>query len=289
MRHGRSPKRCKAPTCFWACPPAARLLILAIADQPLIFEGSEIAYDGGAGQPSVLSWPAWRGPPGARVARQPVDLGQYCEQLERRVGKAHEEMHLMIHKAKDCTRLVFTEKRAGRGKSERGDRHDRLISDDDRPISSLDRLLGTEIDSNLLAVTKQPRLAGGSVWRSSRPKNGQHILVPVPVPSLPRRLRWRLWHRAGSRGPPATPDSEPRFGGRSRKRTPFWRRRTLGVLLCPATNTVPDPHVQSEDVATRTREPFRGLGVAGRQPCALLTFSLRDTSRPVRACPMRVQ
>ena len=45
MRHGRSPKRCKAPTCFWACPPAARLLILAIADQPLIFEGSEIAYD----------------------------------------------------------------------------------------------------------------------------------------------------------------------------------------------------------------------------------------------------
>jgi hypothetical protein len=243
----------------------------------------------GAGQPSVLSWPAWRGPPGARVARQPVDLGQYCEQLERRVGKAHEVMHLMIHKAKDCTRLVFTEKRAGRGKSERGDRHDRLMSDDDRPISSLDRLLGTEIDSNLLAVTKQPRLAGGSVWRSSRPKSRQHVLVPVPVPSLPRRLRWRLWHRAGSRGPPATPDSEPRISGRSRKRSPFWRRRTLGVLLCPATNTVPDPHVQSEDVATRTREPFRGLGVAGRQPCSLLTFSLRDTSRPVRACPMRVQ
>lgn len=79
-------------------------------------------------------------------------------------------MHLMIHKAKDCTRLVFTEKRAGRGKSECGDRHDRLMSDDDRPISSLDRLLGTEIDSNLLAVTKQPRLAGGTVWRSSRPK-----------------------------------------------------------------------------------------------------------------------
>ena len=45
MRHGRSPKRCKAPTCFSACPPAARLLILAIADQPLIFEGSEIAND----------------------------------------------------------------------------------------------------------------------------------------------------------------------------------------------------------------------------------------------------
>jgi len=45
MRHGRSPKRCKAQPCFSACSPAARLLILAIADQPLISEGLEIAYD----------------------------------------------------------------------------------------------------------------------------------------------------------------------------------------------------------------------------------------------------
>jgi hypothetical protein len=44
------------------------------------------------------------------ATRQPVDLEQYCEQLERRVGKAHEVMHLMIHKRKDCKRLVFTEK-----------------------------------------------------------------------------------------------------------------------------------------------------------------------------------
>lgn len=223
----------------------------------------------GAGQPSVLSWPARRGPPGARVAGQPVDLGQYCEQLERRVGKAHEVMHLMIHKAKDCTRLVFTEKRAGRGKSERGDRHDRLMSDDDRPISSLDRLLGTEIDSNLLSGDQTTSSSGWVSVAFFQTQEWTTCPGSSAVPSLPRRLRWRLWHRAGSRGPPATPDSEPRFGGRSRKRSPFWRRRTLGVLLCPATNTVPDPHVQSEDVATRTREPFRGLGVAGRQPCAL--------------------
>ena len=100
MRHGRSPKRCKAPTCFSACPPAARLLILAIADQPLIFEGSEIAYDMALASLRKLSWPAWRGPLEPGVAGQPVDLEQYCEQLERRVGKAHEVMHLMIHKAK---------------------------------------------------------------------------------------------------------------------------------------------------------------------------------------------
>jgi len=121
---------------------------------------------------------------------------------------------------------VFTEKRAGRRKSERGERHDRLMSDDDRPISFLDRLLGTEI------------------WR--------------PISEALSFL------------------ASPNAGWASLQR-------------CPATNTVPGPHVQSKDVATRARQPFRGLGVAGRQPCALLTFSLRDTSRPVLACPMRVQ
>lgn len=99
MRHGRSPKPCKAPTCFSACPPAARLLILAIADQPLIFEGSEIAYDVVlASRPEAIvgsvARTAWSA--GRRGGR----MISYCEQLERRVGKAHEVMHLMIHKAK---------------------------------------------------------------------------------------------------------------------------------------------------------------------------------------------
>ena len=33
------------------------------------------------------------------VARKPVDIDQYREQLERRLGKAHEVMRIMIHKA----------------------------------------------------------------------------------------------------------------------------------------------------------------------------------------------
>ena len=33
------------------------------------------------------------------VAQQPVNLAEYREQLEKRLGKAHELMRLMIHKA----------------------------------------------------------------------------------------------------------------------------------------------------------------------------------------------
>lgn len=44
------------------------------------------------------------------VARQPVDLQQYREELERRLGKAHEVMRAMIHKAqRDPKRIVFPE------------------------------------------------------------------------------------------------------------------------------------------------------------------------------------
>jgi len=44
------------------------------------------------------------------VARQPVDLDQYRESLERRLGKAHEVMRFMIHKAqREPKRIVFTE------------------------------------------------------------------------------------------------------------------------------------------------------------------------------------
>jgi malate dehydrogenase (oxaloacetate-decarboxylating)(NADP+) len=44
------------------------------------------------------------------VAQRPVDLDEYREQLERRLGKAHEVMRVMIHKAqrKPC-RVVFPE------------------------------------------------------------------------------------------------------------------------------------------------------------------------------------
>lgn len=44
------------------------------------------------------------------VARQPVDLQQYREELERRLGKAHEVRRAMIHKAqRDPKRIVFPE------------------------------------------------------------------------------------------------------------------------------------------------------------------------------------
>jgi malate dehydrogenase (oxaloacetate-decarboxylating)(NADP+) len=49
------------------------------------------------------------------VAQQPVDLEQYREELERRLGKAHEMMRFMIHKAqKDPKRIVFTEGEQGK-------------------------------------------------------------------------------------------------------------------------------------------------------------------------------
>jgi malate dehydrogenase (oxaloacetate-decarboxylating)(NADP+) len=49
------------------------------------------------------------------VARQPVDLDEYREALERRLGKAHEVMRSMIHKAqRQPKRVVFTEGEEGK-------------------------------------------------------------------------------------------------------------------------------------------------------------------------------
>ena len=49
------------------------------------------------------------------VAQQPVDLAQYREQLERRLGTAHGVMRAMINKAqKDPRRVVFTEGEEGK-------------------------------------------------------------------------------------------------------------------------------------------------------------------------------
>jgi malate dehydrogenase (oxaloacetate-decarboxylating)(NADP+) len=44
------------------------------------------------------------------VARKPIDIDEYREQLERRLGKAHEVMRIMIHKAqRSPKRVVFPE------------------------------------------------------------------------------------------------------------------------------------------------------------------------------------
>jgi malate dehydrogenase (oxaloacetate-decarboxylating)(NADP+) len=63
--------------------------------------------------PRVLIWEASAVAQAAMdtgVAQQPVDIRQYREELEKRLGKAHEVMRVMIHKAqKQPQRLVFTE------------------------------------------------------------------------------------------------------------------------------------------------------------------------------------
>ncbi|MFQ5817324.1 MAG: NADP-dependent malic enzyme [Terriglobia bacterium] len=63
--------------------------------------------------PRVLIWEASAVAQAAMesgVAQQPVDLEEYKDQLERRLGKAHEVMRAMIHKAqKRPQRVVFPE------------------------------------------------------------------------------------------------------------------------------------------------------------------------------------
>jgi len=68
--------------------------------------------------PRVLIWEASAVAQAAMetgVAQVPIDLKQYREQLESRLGKAHEVMRIMIQKAqKQPKRLVFTEGEEGK-------------------------------------------------------------------------------------------------------------------------------------------------------------------------------
>ena len=68
--------------------------------------------------PRVLIWEAAAVAQAAMdtgVAQQPIDLAQYREELERRLGKAHEMMRGMIHKAqRSPKRIVFTEGEEGK-------------------------------------------------------------------------------------------------------------------------------------------------------------------------------
>jgi len=63
--------------------------------------------------PRVLIWEAAAVAQAAMetgVAQLPVDLAEYREQLERRLGKAHEFMRVMVHKAQmHPKRVVFPE------------------------------------------------------------------------------------------------------------------------------------------------------------------------------------
>ncbi|MGD0497786.1 MAG: NADP-dependent malic enzyme [Bryobacteraceae bacterium] len=68
--------------------------------------------------PRVLIWEASAVAQAAMetgVAQQPVDIAQYREELEKRLGKAHEVMRGMIHKAQRAPkRIVFTEGEEGK-------------------------------------------------------------------------------------------------------------------------------------------------------------------------------
>ncbi|HWB86088.1 MAG TPA: NADP-dependent malic enzyme [Bryobacteraceae bacterium] len=68
--------------------------------------------------PRVLIWEASAVAQAAMasgVARMPVDIQQYREELERRLGKANEVMRVMINKAqRDPRRVVFTEGEEGK-------------------------------------------------------------------------------------------------------------------------------------------------------------------------------
>ena len=68
--------------------------------------------------PRVLIWEASAVAQAAMetgVAQQPVDIAQYREELERRLGKANEVMRSMINKAqKEPKRIVFTEGEEGK-------------------------------------------------------------------------------------------------------------------------------------------------------------------------------
>ncbi|MBZ5728130.1 MAG: NADP-dependent malic enzyme [Acidobacteriia bacterium] len=68
--------------------------------------------------PRVLIWEASAVAQAAMetgVAQKPVDLKQYREELEKRLGKAHEVMRGMIHKAQRAPkRVVFTEGEEGK-------------------------------------------------------------------------------------------------------------------------------------------------------------------------------
>jgi malate dehydrogenase (oxaloacetate-decarboxylating)(NADP+) len=68
--------------------------------------------------PRVLTWGAAavaRAAMDSGVAQERVDLAQYREELEKRLGKAHEIMRSMIHKARRAPkRVVFTEGEEGK-------------------------------------------------------------------------------------------------------------------------------------------------------------------------------
>jgi malate dehydrogenase (oxaloacetate-decarboxylating)(NADP+) len=114
------------------------------------------------------------------VAQQPVDIEEYKEALQRRLGKAHEVMRAMIHKAqRDPKRVVFPE-----GEETKILRACQILLDERiaRPI-----LLGDE--TRIRSTAQQLRLS----------LNGASIINPPCFARLPDYVEelYRLRHRKG--------------------------------------------------------------------------------------------
>ncbi|MCL6507475.1 MAG: NADP-dependent malic enzyme, partial [Bryobacteraceae bacterium] len=114
------------------------------------------------------------------VAQQPVDIEEYKEALQRRLGKAHEVMRVMIHKAqRDPKRVVFPE-----GEETKILRACQILLDERiaRPI-----LLGDE--TRIRSTAQQLRLS----------LNGAAVINPPCFARLPDYVEefYRLRHRKG--------------------------------------------------------------------------------------------
>ncbi len=133
--------------------------------------------------PRVLTWEAFavaRAAIESGVAQLPVDLKEYRESLERRLGKSHEVMRIMIHKAqRQPGRIVFPE-----GQADKIIRSAQIIMDEKigHPI-----LLGNELNIRERAVALRINLAGAD------------IIDPLRSPLRARYIEelYELRHRKG--------------------------------------------------------------------------------------------
>jgi len=114
------------------------------------------------------------------VARQPVDIEEYKEQLQRRLGKAQEVMRVMIHKARRSPqRIVFPE-----GEESKILRACQILADEKIAVPIL---LGNEEKVRASLSDLHLHL------------DGVRIIDPARSPSLPLYLEelYRLRHRKG--------------------------------------------------------------------------------------------
>ncbi len=122
--------------------------------------------------PRVLMWEAFAVAKAAietGVAQQPVDLAQYRDSLERRLGKSHEVMRIMIHKAQRAPgRVVFCE-----GESDKIIRAAQIIMDEKiaHPV-----LLGNELRIRERAVALRINLSGAEIVDpQNSPMRGRYV------------------------------------------------------------------------------------------------------------------